>query len=83
MPRATDPARDPARVWTTIATGQPPARHGIGKGRVPVEQELAAGLKLVRQRSLLPHDPGEIPEIFEVLAAEIGDYAPLRRYHSN
>ncbi|NQW05238.1 MAG: alkaline phosphatase family protein [Acidobacteria bacterium] len=24
-----DPDRDPARVWTTIATGQPPERHGI------------------------------------------------------
>jgi Type I phosphodiesterase / nucleotide pyrophosphatase len=27
MPSDTD--RDPARVWTTIATGQPPERHGI------------------------------------------------------
>lgn len=26
---ASDPDRDPARVWTTIATGQPAARHGI------------------------------------------------------
>ena len=25
----SDPDRDPARVWTTIATGQPPERHGI------------------------------------------------------
>ena len=26
---APDADRDPARVWTTIATGQPPDRHGI------------------------------------------------------
>lgn len=26
---ASDADRDPARVWTTIATGQPPERHGI------------------------------------------------------
>jgi hypothetical protein len=26
---AADEDRDPARVWTTIATGQPPERHGI------------------------------------------------------
>lgn len=26
---SSDSNRDPARVWTTIATGQPPARHGI------------------------------------------------------
>lgn len=26
---AADADRDPARVWTTIATGQPPDRHGI------------------------------------------------------
>jgi len=25
----SDPDRDPARAWTTIATGQPPERHGI------------------------------------------------------
>lgn len=28
-PLATETDRDPARVWTTIATGQPPERHGI------------------------------------------------------
>ncbi|MBP8273067.1 MAG: alkaline phosphatase family protein [Acidobacteria bacterium] len=26
---ASDDDRDPARVWTTIATGQPPSQHGI------------------------------------------------------
>ena len=26
---APDADRDPARVWTTIATGQPPERHGV------------------------------------------------------
>lgn len=26
---ASDADRDPARVWTTMATGQPPSRHGI------------------------------------------------------
>lgn len=26
---ASDTDRDPARVWTTMATGQPPERHGI------------------------------------------------------
>lgn len=40
-----EPTRDPARVWTTIATGQPAERHGVGgietrrvlglEGRVP------------------------------------------------
>lgn len=28
-PMTSDSDRDPARVWTTIATGQPPERHGI------------------------------------------------------
>jgi len=28
-PLANDPDRDPARVWTTIATAQPPERHGV------------------------------------------------------
>ncbi|HUL72012.1 MAG TPA: alkaline phosphatase family protein [Vicinamibacterales bacterium] len=26
---APEPDRDPAKVWTTVATGQPPDRHGI------------------------------------------------------
>jgi hypothetical protein len=37
---AADPDRDPARVWTTIATGQPPDRHGIRS----LESREVAGL---------------------------------------
>jgi hypothetical protein len=35
-----DPDRDPARVWTTVATGQPPERHGIRA----LESRQVAGL---------------------------------------
>ncbi len=58
----SDPDRDPARVWTTIATGQPPERHGIRalesrqvagmEGRLradsPAWSTLAAATDLVR-----------------------------------
>jgi len=37
----SDTNRDPARVWTTIATGQPPERHGI-RG---LESRSVAGLE--------------------------------------
>jgi hypothetical protein len=50
----SDPNRDPARVWTTIATGQPPERHGISalqmtqlagvEGRVGIGAGLGATL---------------------------------------
>ncbi len=39
--------RDPAQVWTTLATGQPPARHGIraleGRQLAGVEGRVGAG----------------------------------------
>ena len=38
---ASDPVRDPARVWTTIATGQPPERHGVRS----LEARQVAGLR--------------------------------------
>jgi hypothetical protein len=38
---ASDSDRDPARVWTTIATGQPPERHGIRT----LESRQVAGLE--------------------------------------
>jgi hypothetical protein len=37
----SDTNRDPARVWTTIATGQPPERHGVHA----LEGRHVAGLK--------------------------------------
>lgn len=37
---ASDADRDPARVWTTIATGQPPDRHGVRS----LEARRVAGL---------------------------------------
>jgi type I phosphodiesterase/nucleotide pyrophosphatase len=37
---ASDADRDPARVWTTIATGQPPERHGVRS----LEARRVAGL---------------------------------------
>jgi hypothetical protein len=38
---SSDRDRDPARVWTTIATGQPPERHGIRS----LESRQVAGLE--------------------------------------
>ena len=37
----SEPDRDPARTWTTIATGQPPERHGIRA----LESRQVAGLE--------------------------------------
>ncbi|HYN08393.1 MAG TPA: alkaline phosphatase family protein [Vicinamibacterales bacterium] len=37
----SDADRDPARVWTTIATGQPPERHGVRS----LETRRVAGLE--------------------------------------
>jgi hypothetical protein len=37
---ASDPDRDPARVWTTLATGQAPERHGVRS----LEARRVAGL---------------------------------------
>jgi hypothetical protein len=52
---ASDANRDPARVWTTIATGRPPAVHGIDalemtqlagvEGRVGVGSGIAATVR--------------------------------------
>ncbi|MGH9328987.1 MAG: alkaline phosphatase family protein, partial [Vicinamibacterales bacterium] len=46
----TDPAdRDPARVWTTIATGVPPDRHGVSE----LELRRVAGVEGAVARSRL------------------------------
>lgn len=46
-PIAASADRDPAQVWTTLATGQPPARHGIraleGRQLAGVEGRVGAG----------------------------------------
>jgi hypothetical protein len=46
-PIAVSADRDPAQVWTTLATGQPPARHGIraleGRQLAGVEGRVGAG----------------------------------------
>jgi hypothetical protein len=46
-PIAVSSDRDPAQVWTTLATGQPPARHGIraleGRQLAGVEGRVGAG----------------------------------------
>ena len=51
LPTAEADRRDPARAWTTIATGQPVERHGVYgletrrvagvQGRVPLERTAA------------------------------------------
>ncbi len=47
IPLAVDADRDPARVWTTVATSQPPSRHGIrsleGRQLAGVEGRVDAG----------------------------------------
>lgn len=46
-PIAVSADRDPAQVWTTLATGQPPSRHGIraleGRQLAGVEGRVGAG----------------------------------------
>jgi hypothetical protein len=80
----SDADRDPARVWTTIATGQPPERHGIRalesrqvaglEGRLrpesPWVSTLAAATDLVRltRPSIASGDQRLIPAFWEVAA---------------
>src|SRR5206468_1103615 len=40
-PEAGTSAQDPARIWTTVATGQPPAVHGVSG----LETRRVAGLQ--------------------------------------
>jgi type I phosphodiesterase/nucleotide pyrophosphatase len=54
LPSAEADRRDPARAWTTIATGQPVERHGVYgletrrvagvRGRVPLERSAARAI---------------------------------------
>lgn len=81
---ASDADRDPARVWTTIATGQPPSRHGIrtlesravagleGRLRAPTPgwSALTAATDLVRltRPAIASGDERPIPAFWEVAA---------------
>jgi Type I phosphodiesterase / nucleotide pyrophosphatase len=81
---SSDADRDPARVWTTIATGQPPSRHGIrtlesravagldGQIRAPTSgwSALMAATDLVRltQPTIASGDQRLIPAFWEVAA---------------
>jgi hypothetical protein len=82
MPSEAD--RDPARVWTTIATGQPPERHGIRTlesrqvagvgGRLRPESRIgaaiAAATDLLRltRPAIASGDERLIPTFWEVAA---------------
>jgi hypothetical protein len=79
-----DVDRDPARVWTTIATGQPPERHGIRAlearqltgvaGRLSSEPEgvslLAAAADALRltRPAIASGDERVVPAFWEVAA---------------
>ena len=81
---ASDPDRDPARVWTTIATGQPPDRHGVRalesrqvagvQGRLtstsPAWVTLTAATDLIRltRPSIASGDQRLMPTFWEVAA---------------
>lgn len=74
--------RDPARVWTTIATGQPPERHGVraleGRQVAGVEGQVAAerpsllttATDLVRltRPTIVSGDQRRVPTFWEVAA---------------
>ncbi len=80
-----DPDRDPARVWTTIATGQPPDRHGIRAlearqlagvdGRLRAESPglamIAAATDVLRltRPAIASGDERRLPAFWEVAAA--------------
>ena len=81
MPADAD--RDPARVWTTIATGQPPERHGVRalesrqiagvEGRLtasPAWATLTAATDLIRltRPSIASGDQRLMPTFWEVAA---------------
>jgi hypothetical protein len=80
---AADSDRDPARVWTTIATGQPPDRHGIRAlesrevaglgGRLRTDSGwglLAGATDLIRltRPAITSGDERMIPALWEVAA---------------
>ena len=80
----SDTDRDPARVWTTIATGQPPDRHGVRalesrqvagvQGRLtstsPAWATLTAATDLLRltRPSIASGDERLLPTFWEVAA---------------
>jgi len=80
-----DPDRDPARVWTTIATAQPPEKHGIRglesrqvagvEGRLRVESPalalLAAATDVLRltRPSIASGQERIVPAFWEVAAS--------------
>ena len=80
----SDADRDPARVWTTIATGQPPERHGVRAlesrqvagldGRLQTESPgwsaLAAATDVLRltRPAIASGDERLIPAFWEVAA---------------
>lgn len=84
-PLTNDPDRDPARVWTTIATAQPPDQHGIrglesrqvagveGRLRVgsPAMALLAAATDVLRltQPSIASGQERLVPAFWEVAAS--------------
>jgi hypothetical protein len=84
-PLVNDPDRDPARVWTTIATAQPPERHGIRglesrqvagvEGRLRVESPavalLAAATDVLRltRPSIASGQERVVPAFWEVAAS--------------
>ena len=83
-PLTNDPDRDPARVWTTIATAQPPERHGIRglesrqvagvEGRLRIESPamalLAAATDVLRltQPTIASGQERVVPAFWEVAA---------------
>lgn len=79
-PLAAGPDRDPAQVWTTLATGQPVARHGIraleGRQLAGVEGRVGAGSLLTTATDLLrltrptiaSGDERRVPAFWEVAA---------------
>ena len=83
-PITNDPDRDPARVWTTIATAQPPERHGIQglesrqvagvEGRLRVDSPamalLAAATDVLRltRPSIASGQERVVPAFWEVAA---------------
>lgn len=84
-PLANDADRDPARVWTTIATAQPPERHGIRalearqlagvEGRLrsesPALAVLTAATDVLRltRPAIASGDERVLPAFWEVAAA--------------
>lgn len=84
-PIAVSGDRDPAQVWTTLATGQPPARHGIraleGRQLAGVEGRVGTGgsglsmlttatdLLRLTRPTIASGDERRVPGFWEVAAA--------------